>query len=193
VKDARDDFRLEQGHMEADSLVFLDETGANTGMTRLYGRAFEGERVVDYVPDVRFERTTLLSSVRLDGTTVPVCFEGALNGEIFKTYISDCLAPTLKIGDIVFMDRLSSHMVNGVIEAIEAKGAFVFYLPPYSSDLNPIEQMWSKIKAYIRKVKARTKEALFEAIRDALNLVSIPDIAAWFLNAGYSVDTVKVL
>ena len=187
MKDARDDFRLEQAHMEAERLVFLDEAGANTGMTRLYGRAFGGERVVDYVPDVRFERTTLLSSVRLDGTTVPMCFEGALNGKIFRTYIKDWLAPTLKIGDIVFMDRLSSHMVKGVTEAIEAGGAFVFFLPPYSPDLNPIEQMWSKIKAHIRKVKARTKDALFEAIRDALNLLSVADITGWFLDAGYSV------
>lgn len=193
MKDARDDFRLEQAHMEASSLVFLDETGTNTGMTRLYGRAFEGERVVDYVPDVRFERMTLLSSVRLDGTIVPVCFEGALNGEIFKTYISDFLAPTLRAGDIVFMDQLSSHMVKGITEAVEAKGAFAFYLPPYSPDLNPIEQMWSKIKAHIRKVKARTKAALFDAIRDALNLVSSADITAWFLNAGFSVDTLKAL
>ena len=193
MKDARDDFRLEQEHMEADNLVFLDETGTNTGMARLYGRAFEGERVVDYVPDVRFERRTLLSSVRLDGTTIPVCFDGALNGKIFKTYITDFLAPTLRAGDIVFMDQLSSHMVKGIVEAIEAKGATVFYLPPYSPDLNPIEQMWSKIKAHIRKVKARTKDALFHAIGDALSLVSALDIKGWFQCAGYSVDILKML
>ena len=187
VRDARDNFRLEQAHMDANSLVFLDETGTNTGMTRLYARAFGGERVVDYTPDVRFEQTTILSSMRLDGTTVPVCFDGALNGEIFKTYITDFLAPTLKMGDIVFMDKLSSHKVSGVVEAIEAKGAIAFFIPPYSPDLNPIEHMWSKIKAHIRKVKARTKEALFEAIKDALNLVSVADINGWFRQDGYSV------
>ena len=173
--------------MDVNSLIFLDETGTNTGMTRLYGRAVEGERVVDYVPDVRFERTTTLSSVRLDGTIVPVCFDGAVNGDIFKIYITDFLAPTLKTGDIVFMDQLSSHKVDGIVEAIEAKGAAVFFLPPYSPDLNPIEKMWSKIKSYIRKVKARTKEALIEAIRDALNLISVSDIKGWFLSSGYSV------
>jgi len=179
--------------MDVSKLVFLDECGTNTGMTRLYGRAFEGNRVVDYVPDVRYETTTLLSSMRLDGTTVPVCIDGALNGDIFKVYISDCLAPTLRKGDIVFMDQLSSHKVKGVVEAIEAVGAFVFYLPPYSPDLNPIEQMWSKIKSYIRKVKARTADALFTAIGDALKLVSCEDINSWFFQAGYSSSIVNPL
>jgi transposase len=173
--------------MDAESLVFLDECGTNTGMTRLYGRAPGGERLVDYVPDVRYERTSLLSSVRLDGTFVPLCFDGALNGEIFLKYITDFLAPTLKPGDIVFMDQLSSHKVAGVAEAIEAREAFVIYLPQYSPDLNPIENMWSKIKAYLRKVKARTKEELFIAIKEAFNLILCKDIKGWFLEAGYSV------
>ena len=95
--------------MDAGSLIFLDETGANTGMTRLYGRAVDGERVVDYVPDVRFERTTILSSVRLNGAITPVCFDGALNSKIFKTYIIDFLVPTLGVGDIVFMAKLKQE------------------------------------------------------------------------------------
>jgi transposase len=172
--------------MDAASLVFLDECGTNTGMTRLYGRALGGERLVDYVPDVRYERTSLLSSVRLDGTFVPLCFDGALNGEIFLKYIKDFLAPTLRTGDIVLMDQLSSHKITGISEAIEARGAFVIYLPQYSPDLNPIENMWSKIKAYLRKVKARTKDDLFIAIKDAFNSISCGDIKGWFLEAGYS-------
>jgi transposase len=167
--------------------VFLDESGVNTGMTRLYGRAKSNERVVDYVPDVRYQRTSILSSVRLDGTTVPLTFSGALNGEMFVKYIIEFLAPTLKKGDIVIMDNLSSHKVKGVIDPIIATGASVLYLPPYSPDFNPIEMMWSKIKSYLRKVKARTVEALFKAIGDALNSISLSDISAWFSKDGYSI------
>jgi len=173
--------------MDSTNLVFIDEASIHTGMTRLYGRAPGGERVVEYVPDVRFESTSILSSVRLDGTVVPLVFEGALNGELFLGYVRQFFAPTLQKDNIVIMDNLSSHKVKGVEEAIEAKGAFVVYLPSYSPDLNPIEQMWSKIKAYLRKAKARTTDALYEAINDALDLISHSDIQGWFSDANYSV------
>ena len=114
-------------------------------------------------------------------------FEGSLNGELFKAYISECLVPTLHEGDIVIMDNLSSHKVKGVVEAIIAAGANVVYLPPYSPDLNPIEMMWSKIKAYLRKVKARTNELLEAAIAEALGQVTISDILAWFAENGYRI------
>ena len=165
--------------MDADNLVFLDECSVNTGMTRLYGRGMSDERVVDYTPDVRFERTTLLSSVRLNGDMVPLVFEGSLNGDLFKEYISKCLAPTLHKGDIVIMDNLPSHKVKGVVEPILLTGASILYLPPYSPDLNPIEMMWSKIKAYLRKIKARTFHELAVAIVDALDSVSSSDICGW--------------
>ena len=168
-------------------MVFLDEASINTGMTRLYGRGSSDERVVDYTPDVRFERTTILSSVRLNGDKVPLIFEGSLNGEFFREYIRQCLVPTLKNGDIVIMDNLTSHKVKGVIDPIIAAGASVLYLPPYSPDYNPIEMMWSKIKAYLRKTKARTRELLDDAIAEALNLVSTSDILAWFNKNGYSI------
>jgi transposase len=174
-----------QPEMEVNKLIFLDESAVNTGMTRLYGRSLGNERVVDYVPDVRFERTSILSSMRANGEMVPFVFEGALNGELFKAYISQCLAPTLREGDIVIMDNLSSHKVKGVVDSIIAAGAKVIYLPPYSPDLNPIEMMWSKMKAYLRKVKARTKETLEAAIATALSLVSTSDILAWFTENGY--------
>jgi len=154
-------------------------------MTRLYGRAPKHERVIDSVPDCRFHRTTILSSVRLDGNTVPVVFEGALNGELFLQYVRKFLAPTLRSGDIVVMDNLSSHKVSGVIEAIEAVGAKVAFLPPYSPDFNPIEMMWSKVKAILRKLKVRAKEMIVEAIAFALNSVSSSDIEGWFLHDGY--------
>ena len=174
--------------MDIAKLVFLDESSINTGMTRLYGRGPSEERVVDYTPDVRFERTTIMSSIRLNGDKVPLVFEGSLNGEFFKEYIRQCLAPTLQKGDIVIMDNLSSHKVKGAIDPILAAGASVLYLPPYSSDLNPIEMMWSKIKAYLRKVKARTRELLDGAIAQALDLVSASDILGWFAEDGYSID-----
>ena len=187
VQEARECWKNDQPEMDPAKLVFLDEAGINTGMTRLYGRAPGGERVVEYIPDVRFERTSILSSVRLNGAMVPLVFEGALNGDIFLGYIQKFLVPTLQKDDIVIMDSLSSHKVKGVADAIEAKGAFVLYLPGYSPDLNPIEQMWSKVKAYLRKVKARTIAALYEAIKDALDLISLSDIKGWFSDANYSV------
>jgi transposase len=187
VREARESWKNDQPEMDSASLIFLDESGINMGMTRLYGRAFGQERVVDYVPDVRFDRVSILSSVRLDGTLVPLTYNGTLDGTLFLSYITRCLAPTLKHGDIVVMDNASAHMVKGVVEAIENCGAFVLYLPTYSPDLNPIEKMWSKVKSYLRKVKARTLDALYEALKDALNTVSLSDIKGWFAQANYSV------
>ena len=146
-----------QSAMNPDDLVFLDQSSINTGMTRLYGRGTGSERVVDHTPDVRFERTSILSSVRANGDIVPLIFEGSLNGDIFKEYIAQCLVTTLKKEDIVIMDNLSSHKVAGAIEPILAVGAKVLFLPPYNPDFNPIEMMWPKIKAYLKKAKARTK------------------------------------
>ena len=187
VKAERDEWRIVQSKMEIDKLVFLDESGTNTGMTRLYGRAPSDERIVDYTPDVRFERTSILSSVRMNGELVPFVYEGALNGDLFKAYILQFLVPTLKNGDIVIMDNLTSHKVAGVVEPIIAFGAKVVYLPPYSPDFNPIEMMWSKVKSYLRKVKARTKESLEKAIAEALYHISQNDIWGWFAECGYSI------
>jgi transposase len=173
--------------MDSASLVFLDESSINIGMTRLYGRAFGEERVLDYIPDVRFDRLSIVSSFRLDGTLVPIIYKGTLNGKLFLAYVTQCLAPTLNKGDIVVMDNASSHKVKGIVEAIEAKGAYVVWLPTYSPDLNPIEYMWSKVKAHLRKVKARTVDTLYEAMKDALNSVSVFDIKGWFTKANYSV------
>jgi transposase len=171
--------------MDVERLVFLDESGINTSMTRLYGRGPSDERVVDYTPDARFNQTSILSSVRANGDMVPLVYKGALNGALFAAYVEQCLAPTLREGDIVIMDNLTSHKVKGVIDPILAAGASVVYLPPYSPDLNPIELMWSKIKAYLRKVKARTEDLLFAAVAAALDLVTTSDILAWFREHGY--------
>ena len=114
--------------------------------------------------------------------------DGSLNGDIFKEYVDKCLAPTLKAGDIVIMDNLSSHKVEGAIDPIIGIGAKVLYLPPYSPDLNPIEMLWSKMKAYLRKVKARTKTLLEVAIAEALNSITVSDILAWFAENGYRIQ-----
>ena len=170
-----------------EHLVFLDESGINTDETRHYGRAVGKERVHDSAPLNTPTSTTMLSTIRVDGETVPTFFAGALNGEQFKVYLQEMLAPKLKPGDIVVMDNLRTHKVEGVKEIIETAGATVLYLPPYSPDLNPIEQMWSKIKAFLRKVKARTVDDLYNAIPKAFAAVTCDDCLGWFKCAGYSV------
>jgi transposase len=167
-------------------LVFLDESSINTGMTRLYGRSQDGKRIYDYVPDVRFQRTSIVSTLRLDGEMVPLTFKGSLNGERFAEYVKVHLAPTLREGDIVFWDGLQAHKNAEAREAVLSVGARIIYLPPYSPEFNPIELMWSKVKAHLRKVKARTLEALEKAITEALKTVTLSDIANWFKHSGYT-------
>jgi transposase len=171
--------------MDLGRLVFLDETGAKTNMTRLRGRIQGGQRLVDSAPAGHWTTTTLVSSVRLDGSTAAMVIEGATDAEVFLQYAKHVLTPGLRPGDIVVMDNLSPHKMPAVIAAIEVCGASVWFLPPYSPDLNPIEKMWSKIKAFLRKAKARTLDALTDAIRDALRAVTTSDILGWFTECGY--------
>ena len=172
--------------MDIGKLVFLDESGVNTNMARLYARAIGGQRVHDGVPLNTGITTTILSSVRLDGDPVYTTFSGAVNGERFKEYLRELLVTSLRQGDIVIMDNLRSHKVDGVAQLIESAGATVLYLPPYSPDFNPIEEMWSKIKAYLRMVKARTVDALLAAIPFAFATVISADVLGWFRHCGYS-------
>jgi transposase len=187
VEKAREVWKEEKATEDATDFVFLDESSINTGFSRLYGRSPIGERLFDYVPDCRWETMTVLSSLRLDGTTETLVFEGALNGEMFKGYVEECLAPSLKKGDVVIMDNLSSHKVEGLREIVEERGARIEYLPPYSPDLNPVENMWSKIKSQLRKTKERCKEILFEAIGAALRTITKQDAKGWFEHCGYCV------
>ena len=168
-------------------LKFLDEAGSNIAMTRLYGRAAPGERVNDATPQNYGENITMLAALSLFGIDAPMTIEGAVDGLVFRTYVEQVLAPTLARGDIVVMDNLGAHKVAGVIEAIEARGAKVIFLPPYSPDLNPIEKCWSKIKTYLRAAKARTPEALEKALKQALLLITANDAAGWFASCGYPV------
>jgi transposase len=165
--------------------VFLDESSINLGMTRLYGRAPTNERVNDYVPDVRFQRLSVLSTVRLDGTQVPFVFDGTLNSELFRKYVEVFLAPTLSADDILILDNLSVHRASGVLDPIVERGVTVLFSPPYSSDFNPIELLWSKMKSFLRKKKARTYDTLIKAIRSAMQDISTEDISAWFEHCGY--------
>ena len=171
--------------LDLTHLVFVDETGAKTNMTRLYGRAEGGRRVVDSAPAGHWCTTTLLSSIRLDGSNAPMVIEGPTDADVFVTYVQQVLVPSLRRGDIVILDNLSPHKTAAVTAAILAAGAEVLFLPPYSPDLNPIEQMWSKVKAFHRALKARTFPALIIGIRDALCSVTADDVAAWFSHSGY--------
>ena len=166
-------------------LVFLDETWTKTNMTRRYGRAPAGVRVIDRVPHGHWKTSTFLAALRVDALTAPVVFEGAINGEIFLVYVRDHLVPTLKPGDIVVMDNLSSHKVKGVREAIEAAGAEVAYLPPYSPDLNPIEQVFAKLKALLRKWGERTVDALWNRIGELIDAFPPTECCNYLRHCGY--------
>jgi transposase len=155
--------------MNPTRLVFLDETWATTNMARRYGRAPRGERVIASVPHGHWKTSTFVAGLREDAITAPLVIDGAMDGETFRAYVEQFLAPTLAHGDIVIMDNLSSHKVAGVREAIEARGASLIYLPPYSPDLNPIEQAFAKLKALLRKAAPRTVEALWTAIGESLS------------------------
>ena len=168
-------------------LKFLDEAGSNLAMTRLYGRAAQGERVYDKVAQNYGENITMLACLSEAGLSAPMTVEGAVDGAVFLVYVEQVLAPTLVKGDVVVMDNLRAHKVKGIKEAIEARGAKVIYLPPYSPDLNPIEKCWSKVKTYLRAAKARTRQALEKALKEALLLVTEKDAQGWFASCGYPV------
>ena len=165
--------------------MFVDETGAKTNMTRLYGRAEGGQRVVDAAPHGHWGTTTLLSSIRLDGSAAPMVIEGSTDADVFREYVRQVLVPSLRPGDIVVLDNLSPHKNAEVEAAIRAVGADVWFLPPYSPDFNPVEQLWSKVKAFLRALKARTLDAPIEGIRDALRQVTTTDALGWFAHCGY--------
>ena len=168
-----------------EHLVFLDESGVNTDLTRLYGRALSSQRAVDHAPLNTPRTATVLSSIRLDGEKAFTTYQGGTTGERFVQYLEETLLPTLRPGDIVVMDNMRSHHVKAVREILEAKGMKVLYLPPYSPDLNPIEKMWPKMKAILRKWKIRCLEQLPDAIERALACVSQLDCLHWFLASNY--------
>ena len=174
------------GDWDPRHLVFLDETWAKTNMTRVRGRAPRGIRLVDHVPHGHWKTTTFLAGLRLKGLTAPLVVDGAINGEVFLAYMEQHLAPTLGPGDIVIMDNLLSHKVAGVEEAIQARGARLIFLPPYSPDLNPIEQVFSKLKALLRAAGERTVSGLWDRIGLLLDRFHPAECRNYFRHCGYA-------
>ena len=186
VRQRREKWSAQQGALDFTRLVFLDESGAKTNMTRLRGRAFEGQRLVDTAPHGHGCTTTIIGAVRLDGSTACMAVDGATDKDIFREYVRCVLVPTLRVGDIVVLDNLTAHKDQQTQELIERAGATLRFLPPYSPDLNPIEKMWSKVKTFLRAAKARTEEDLYQAIAMALKTVTPQDAEGWFRSCGYT-------
>jgi transposase len=168
-------------------LVFVDESGANTKMTRLYGRSPVGERLVTQIPHGHYQTSTLIAAVRLRGPCAPWLFEGAMDGEMFLAWVRQGLVPTLQLEDWVILDNLATHKVAGVRQAIEAAGARLLYLPPYSPDFNPIENLWSKVKQILRRLAPRNAKELLRAAATAFAAISTTDCQGFFSHAQYAI------
>jgi transposase len=165
--------------------VFLDETGASTNMARRYGGAPMGERCVAAVPHGHWKTTTFIAGLRVNALTAPMVLDGPMDGDAFLVYVREFLCPTLQPGDIVIADNLPSHKVAGVREAIEAVEATLSFLPPYSPDLNPIEKLFSKLKALLKKAACRTIKALWDEIGKLLDTFSPEECKNYFKSSGY--------
>ncbi len=169
-------------------LKFIDEFGVHLGLTRLFGRAAPGQRVVEATPGYSGPHYTVIAALGLEGIVAPWVFEGATSGLAFETYVEHVLRPTLHAGDLVLIDNLSAHKPDVIRQRIEQCGASLHFLPPYSPDWNPIELCWAKVKAALRDAKARTFEALVEALSHALQQIAPADVLAWFAHCGYAVN-----
>jgi transposase len=178
-------WREQARQLAAQDLVFVDETGSHIALTPLYARAPRGQRAIGKVPRNYGANTTLIASLSRQGMGEAFILEGATDTAVFEVYIEQILVPSLRSGQIVIMDNLSSHQSVRVRQAIEAKGCQLLFLPAYSPDFSPIEEAFSKLKAYLRRVGARTHEALFEAITQALLTVTVADARGWFTHCGY--------
>ena len=174
--------------MDVRRLVFVDESGMHTSMDRLRSRAPRGERAYGKVPRNRGKNTTLIASMSLSGMGEAMCIQGSTDAQAFEVYIEHFLAPALKEGQVVVLDKLGAHRPKRIREFIEASGAELLFLPSYSPDLNPIEEAFSKIKNILRKLGARTHEALLKAMEETLSKVTLGDAAGWFDHCGYQVE-----
>ena len=168
-----------------EKFVFIDEMGSNLSMTRHYGRAEPGERVVENVPGKRGENVSTIGAIALSGWRTGLSVKGAIDSETFLFFVEELLVPTLNRGEIVFLDNCPIHKMDEVEEAIRACGAFAIFLPSYSPDLNPIENCWSKVKSILRKLKPRTFEELLDGLFKAFSCVSVQDVLGWFRHCGY--------
>jgi transposase len=181
----RADWREAQRNIDTQRVVFFDETGARNNMSRAYGRSRQGTRVVEHIPAGRWETTTFLGALRAEGFVAPLTVDGPINGVVFRAWAEQHLAPTLSAGDIVVMDNLSSHKVTGIREAIEAAGAELRYLPPYSPDLNPFELAISNLKKRLRDGAQRTTESLWLLCGEVLDLFTPQGCSNYFNHCGY--------
>jgi transposase len=179
-------WKAHQGLLDPARLVFIDETGTSTNMARLRGRCRRGQRLLAKVPHGHWKITTFVAALRHDAITAPFVIDEPMNATIFLAYLEQCLVPTLKPGDIVVMDNLSAHKNDKVRETIEAAGAELRYLPPYSPDLNPIEQAFAKLKAHLRKAAERSIAALWDRIGSTLNDFSPQECKNFFSHLGYA-------
>ena len=186
MKRRRDQWRKYQGRVDPARLIFIDETWAKTNMTRTHGWALRGERLIAKVPHGKWKTTTFLAALHHNRIEAPCVFDGPINGERFLAYVEQFLVPTLKPGDIVILDNLGSHKGKGVRRAIRQAGAKLFFLPKYSPDLNPIEQVFAKLKALLRRAAARTGDDVCNAIGQALTAFSPQECSNYFKNAGYA-------
>ena len=182
---ARRDWREKQVELDPSKLVFIDESGLSTNMARRYGRSLMGERCSAPVPHGHWQTTTFVAGLRLTGLDAAMLLDGPMDGDAFEAYLEQVLVPALKPGDTVVMDNLSVHKREQVKTVIEAAGAKLLYLPPYSPDLNPIEQAFSKLKAFLRKAAKRSIEDLWAAVADALKTFTTEECANFFAAAGY--------
>lgn len=178
-------WRVWRRFMDTTCFVFLDETGTTTAMTRLAGWGPRRERLVDAAPAGHWNATTVVAGLRHEGLMAPCVLDGAMTGAVFRAYVEQMLAPALSPGDVVVLDNLQAHKVAGVHEAIRAVGASLLYLPSYSPDFNPIEQLFAKIKALLRKAAARTRDELWNAIGSLLDAVTSTECQNYILNSGY--------
>lgn len=186
VAAARELWKAAQAGLDPQKLIFIDETGANTKMVRTRGRAPKGQRLIGHEPWGHWKTTTFTAGLRCDGLVAPYVLDGPMNGAAFLVYVDKILTPSLRPGDIVVMDNLAAHKVQGVRAQIEAAGAKLLYLPPYSPDLNPIELAFAKLKALLRAAAERSVEALWTRIGQLLDAFSADECANYFRHAGYA-------
>lgn len=187
VRLARRQYRKQIAAYPVKRLKFLDESGLNIAMTRRYGRAIRGKRVHDAVPKNFGRNISILGTLSCYGMDAVMTVEGAVDATVFRAYIHHVLVPTLRPGDIVVMDNLSVHKVRDIEGMIADTGAQLIYLPPYSPDWSPIEPCWSKIKTRLRGMKARTREALDQALSKVVSKISNSNARGWFAHCGYSI------
>jgi transposase len=178
-------WRVWQRFMDPERFVFLDETGTSTNMTRRYGRSLAHHRLVAAAPHGHWCTTTFIAGLRQSGIIAPLVLDGPMTGMAFRAYVEQVLAPALAPGDVIVLDNLGAHRVHGVRQALAAAGASILYLPPYSPDLNPIEQLFAKLKALLRKASARTRDQLWSAIGRLLPTIPASECANYLTHCGY--------